>query len=385
MRRILFTLYTLLFTTLACSEAEKVGGLAPSKGVVIVGADYASGSGAVQVLSLAATVEGMSLSDSLVVTSSDPVARVFGQRAFVLNRFLADNVQVLDPTRNFAATAEYSLGNGSNPHDVLQLSETKAYVTRYDHKFNDILVMNPATGQELGTITLGDIAGLNPDHAARPHLMALHDDLVYVTLQNLSADFMSFAGTGLAAIVDPKTDRLVDANPATPEVDAIDLGVKNPGEVVGFEDALYVIASGSFSAADPASEAGLVRIDPKTRQARLLVSGQDLGGWTDSALVLASETKGYLGANSRDFVNPAPPVVRAFNPVTGAIGNPVYTGSSAFSNIGDLALDSFGFLHILDSDPSKPGVVVLDTKTDTVAKDRFQTVLPPVGLAVLSE
>ena len=37
---------------------------------------------------------------------------------FVVNRYLADNIQLVDPNSGFATVGQYSVGNGSNPHDI---------------------------------------------------------------------------------------------------------------------------------------------------------------------------------------------------------------------------------------------------------------------------
>src|SRR5207247_2228537 len=73
---------------------------------------------------------------------SDAVVRVAGERVYVVNRFLGDNLQVLDPVRGLATLLECSTGPGSNPHDVAVLAPDKAYVTRYDAK--ELWVVDPS-------------------------------------------------------------------------------------------------------------------------------------------------------------------------------------------------------------------------------------------------
>ena len=43
-----------------------------------------------------------------------------------------DNIQILDPENDFSTVRQFSVGAGSDPHDILVLSPTKAYVTRYN-------------------------------------------------------------------------------------------------------------------------------------------------------------------------------------------------------------------------------------------------------------
>src|SRR5262249_28679681 len=93
--------------------------------------------------------------------NSDAVARTFGGRVYVVNRFNADNIQVLDPSHEFATVSQCSTGNGSNPVDIAFISATKAYVTLYGR--TQLLIVNPSapadcTGFELGMIDLSQFA-----------------------------------------------------------------------------------------------------------------------------------------------------------------------------------------------------------------------------------
>ena len=60
--------------------------------------------------------------------NSDAVVQTYGGLVYVLNRFGADNVQVLDPAHNFVTTLQCSTGAGSDPSDIAFVSPTKAYV-----------------------------------------------------------------------------------------------------------------------------------------------------------------------------------------------------------------------------------------------------------------
>ena len=84
---------------------------------------------------------------------SDAVARWYGSYVYVVNRAGGDNIQILDPSNNFATVDQFSTGNGSNPHDIVVSSlGTHAYITRYD--MTSILKMDLSTGATLATINL---------------------------------------------------------------------------------------------------------------------------------------------------------------------------------------------------------------------------------------
>ena len=68
--------------------------------------------------------------------------RSTGGRLVVVNRFLGDNVQLLDPDRGFATRLQCSTGVASNPHDIVAVAPDKAYVTRYGRP--ELWVVDPS-------------------------------------------------------------------------------------------------------------------------------------------------------------------------------------------------------------------------------------------------
>src|SRR6185369_11683445 len=123
----------------------------------------------------------------------------------VLNRFLADNVQVLTPklrTRLQCGTVA-----GSNPHDVVVaepgrrgVAPGKAYVTRYGAK--DIWIVDPAARGcrrfKRGSIDLSPWA--DADGLPEMDQMALVGSRLFVTVQRLDRG-RGFAPTGASRLL----------------------------------------------------------------------------------------------------------------------------------------------------------------------------------------
>lgn len=163
------------------------------------------------------TAAGLSqgLSGDVVLPSSAQP----GHELLLIDRMNAA-LTYLDPV-TCAVKRQFSVGTGfaSNPYDVVALSETKAYVTRYEpnptptadpgdfDEGDDILIVNPADGSVSGRIDFASFAGKVGDTTvvARPGAALLVDGEVYVALDNISADFMTTA-EGRILIVDPATD-----------------------------------------------------------------------------------------------------------------------------------------------------------------------------------
>jgi len=87
--------------------------------------------------------------------NSDATLRWYGGLLYVVNRYGADNIQVIDPATH-ATLRQFSVGNGSNPHDIAFASPTRAYVTRFES--TDLWIVNPVTGAHTGTVSLAAFA-----------------------------------------------------------------------------------------------------------------------------------------------------------------------------------------------------------------------------------
>lgn len=142
---------------------------------------------------------------------------------------------------------------GHNPQDYLALSPTKAYVARggvvfgsgSDFTGDDLLIINPSTRTELGSIGLSDLAQQSPGttstNYAAPYRVIKVGDYVYVVLQNLTADGSFLAATASLAIIDPSDDSVVG--------DLVLTGLENCGDAIYSipNSEVTVVCSGNFA------------------------------------------------------------------------------------------------------------------------------------------
>lgn len=141
------------------------------------------------------------------------ISRETGKETAFLVGKMASTVYKLDPRNGMEVMDAYSVEPGAtNPQDVLVVSESKAYVTRYDAAYDDILIIDPSDGNSLGTI---DFTGTptNGDSLARPEDMIMANGKVFVALQNLNAGFNYCEPDiepGIVAVIDPATDTITD-------------------------------------------------------------------------------------------------------------------------------------------------------------------------------
>lgn len=302
---------------------------------------------------------------------SDAIARLFGDRLYVVNRLGADSIQIIDPQQGFTTptNGELSVGNGSNPQDIAFVSATKAYVSRLASA--QLLIINPTTLTRLGEIDLRSLIKANDrDGSPDPAHMLVHNGLVYVVLQHL--DFTSGfpivkAASGEIAVIDPTTDRVRTV---------IVLNAENPVSEIHFSptlNRLLVSCVGDFGV----NEGGIKAINPTTNtvDAGFVIRESTIGG-DITAFGIVSSTKGFAIVSDANFAN----TLVTFNPTTGQLIRSIVGPLNVF--IPHLAINSRNelYLSIADTRTSTPGVRIFDTIRDLelTTAPLSVGVLPPV-------
>jgi len=303
------------------------------------------------------------------VHSDATPARFLGGRIYVVNRFGADSIQIIDPQQGFLTptNGELSVGNGTNPQDIAFANANKAYVSRLASP--RLLIINPTTLTRLGELDLSSLVQPNDrDGSPDPTRMLVNNGLLYVALQHI--DFTtSFPSTKVApgevVVIDPATDRIVRV---------IQLNGTNPFSELQFSPTLnriLVSSVGNFGVFD----GGIEDIDPVTNTVvpGFVITEAAMGG-DITAFGIVSSTKGFaivLGAN---FVNS----LVTFNPSTGQrLQTVLVAPANAF--FPHLAINSRNELYVSVSDQRTPGLRVFNTVSDSeLTTTTLNVGLPPV-------
>ncbi|MFO8059016.1 MAG: hypothetical protein R6V10_17155 [bacterium] len=138
-----------------------------------------------------------------------------GQETVFLAGRQTSTIYKLDPDQGMNVRDSYTIGPGTwatNPQDILVVSKSKAYVTRYANAYDDLLIIDPRDGSTKGTI---DFTGIptNGDTLARPADMVEAGNTVFVAIQNLDTFGDSCDDTvqpGFIAVINPATDSIAD-------------------------------------------------------------------------------------------------------------------------------------------------------------------------------
>jgi hypothetical protein len=312
---------------------------------------------------------------NLLGIHSDAVAHYHDGRVYIVNRLGQDNILVLDAMDLRAPLTQFSVGNGTNPHDIEIVAPDKAYVTRYETA--SLLIVNPQDGAELGQVDLSAFA--DADGLPEVSQIVRVGDRLYLSCQRLDRD----GGWGpvdvsYLIVVDIATDTLVDVDPDAEGVQGIALSIANPNSmaVVGEQIAVGVVANFGDRAG------GVEIVDTATnRSLGLAVSEEGLGGDITS-MVLVDQNRGYAVVADENFANS----VRPFELSSGAVGAPLENISGGF--IPSLAVDG-DRLIVADrgsfADPASAGLKFYDAGTGAFLSGPIDTGLPPQDIVVLSD
>ena len=304
---------------------------------------------------------------------SDAVVR-FGPNGlvYVVNRAGADNIQILDPCDNFNTVDQFSTGNGSGPHDLVFLSATEAYVTRYD--MTSVLKMNPQTGATLTTISLAAFA--DADGIPEMDQMFFSGGQLCVLVQRLDRNnFYSPTGMSFLVRIDPITDTVI---PVLGGSQPVTLLRANPYSEVNLgvfqgDGIAYFSAVGFFGLTDGAA----VRVDLEDPTSQAVVLTESAAGGDILDVEIISDTKGFAIVATPSFTTE----LIAFNPTTGTkIGASMYAPGDYVLN--DCEPSPLGLL-LTDRKPTDPGIRCFDMATNLqIPGGPVDVGLPPFDILI---
>ncbi|MDZ7860583.1 MAG: T9SS type A sorting domain-containing protein [Candidatus Krumholzibacteriota bacterium] len=350
-----------IFTFLMLSLNAEAGEFA-----FITTTDYSTGSSSVIRLDGNYTTE-----IDVASIHSDAVSRWFGGLVYVVNKGGADNIQVLDPASGFETLRQFSVGNESNPQDIAFMSETKAYVTRYDS--NTLWIVDPSTGAHTGSVDLSALA--DSDGLCEMDKMIIKGSLLFVSIQRLDRNnYWLPAGGSLIAVVDCQADTLLDTDPGQPGKQAIELGSENPFSNIQYNpytDRLYVACPGSWGTNDGAVEV----INPETLQAEspMLTESNAEGDIND--VEIFSADLGYAIITDSSFNT----VFISFDPSTGEKLSAIYSPGDYVIN--DIEISPGGEIFLADQTSTDPGIRIYSAYDgSSVSGGTISTGLPPFDI-----
>lgn len=297
----------------------------------------------------------------LTPVHSDAVIRFFDGRVYVVNRLGRDSIQILNPNLANLTIREFSVGPGTNPHDIVLLSPTKAFVSRYNSP--RMLIVNPSNGSWIGEIDLSryseptSSSGV-PDGLPEMSWMLSFQNRVFVTLQRLDRNhpsgFFPPSDKSLLVEIDP-----VSNLPFREFSFQVTNPICKPQVVNLFGDPHAIFCSAGFLGFISKLDGGIEAFNLRTNQFRpgFLLEEQVVGGDILDMQIINDELgfASVLDASfNKKFV--------IFNPSNGlVIRNLLEFPSEVGTNFSGMLLTRNGKLVLSIRDFSSPGIKIFDT------------------------
>jgi hypothetical protein len=250
---------------------------------------------------------------------------------------------------------QVNIGGGKmvNPYDVIPVSDTKAYVTRYAADASDLLVIDPSTGTTGASIDLKPSAPMAGATAVLPNPSRglIAGGKVYVVLTALSAD-SKVGAPGRVVVVDPSTDKVTGT---------IDLPtLKNCGSIAAVGTSLVVACGGVFLDPNQLADSGMAWIDTATTPPAIkVVAAKDFGRAISSFDTAAVSSSLAFAITAGDFSGMPADQVWAFD-FAGGMPRKILDGKGAFTLSGLLADAAHKKLFVADGDTKTPRLHILD-------------------------
>lgn len=234
--------------------------------LVVATEQYGSGGG-VTVIDMDTTVPQI----NVALTHDDVTLRWYDNKIWVINRFGADNITILDGD-DYRLLKQFSVkiaeNTPCNPHDIAFLDRCRLYVSCYEQPFLAIVNPQAKQGEEIiGQIDLSSLA--DDDGIPEASHMKLTEKGVWVTIAGMRRNHGWVPGEfSYLARIDTQTDTLAQT---------IALAGKNPVSPIKLSDNgdyLVVSTAGDWSGAD----AGLELVDTLSEKSEMSISAADLGG-----------------------------------------------------------------------------------------------------------
>ena len=334
-------------------------------------------------------LESENVEEDIAGTHGDDQVRYYDGKIYVMNRFGYDCIEVFDADNNFDKVFEFSTGVETNPHDIAFISKNKAYVTCYDS--TDLLIVNPTTGEHLGTIDLSEYADEDgfPEMDKMTVFNVFGITRVYVSIQRLNR-------TAWYAPTD--TSYILEINGRTNQVTkAITLTGVNPFTDLVLDGIhLLVGEAGSWFALD----GGIERINILTGETDgFIMTESELGGnildfeiyprYTRIPGLILSVIEQYFGISLFDRYNHALISDLSFNTSLVAFDSNEKTVDKVYSTNGyqlaDMTISNRGMILLADRTPGMSGIrifnAVLGTQetTDPIDVGTY----PPVHITII--
>lgn len=325
-------------------------------------------------------VDGKRSANNLVnsILNTDFILVAYGDYFYRIERMDFNSITKYDVKNPETMIYQYSCQGediaAANPHDLIFLSEQKAYLLRYGSTKAWIVNPSATTQAEFKTGEIDFSAYADNDGVPEMHKGTIVDGKLFVNIQRI--DFSGGWGnyvynTSYIAVIDTDTDTEIDTGKGEGGMKGIPSTIKNTGEIQYLPENNMIYIQGSGTDGDLAG--GIVSLNPDTYEVTKLVDddtagdGTALYGGRIFGMAIVSAAKSYFVS----YHAWGDCTVYEFNPSTGSVTGEV-TGlqnldisgmsNGIYADENDMLWVNSGTAGGLD----EPSIIIYDPSSNTI-------------------
>lgn len=327
------------------------------------------------------------------ITNSDSIVIANENYFYRLERTANNNVTKYEINTPTTRIWQYSCQGddvaGANPHDMIFVSSTKAYLLRYGSTKAWIVNPSAATADQfkIGELDLSSYSADLGDGTPDMESGVIVNGKLFITLQRIDTT----GGWGnyvwkdsYVAVYNIENDQEIDTGKGGGSMLGILLPAKNPGAIqyILENNRIYIQASGASNPTDEYS-GGIISLNPDTYETSLVVdddtngNGTALLGGRIYGMAVVNASKAYLVI----YEGWGDCTLYPFNPSTGVVSSAV-PGTEHLSIAGmsnGIYADQKNMLWVnsgTTDGTTEPEIIILNTATDEI-DERIQTLFNP--------
>ncbi|MFT5592280.1 MAG: hypothetical protein ACI8SR_000639 [Oceanicoccus sp.] len=308
------------------------------------------------------------LTDSLLIKSDSDYTVSSGSDSFYhIGRDEIDTIAKYQFSTSSLQDWEFSSNNAneagsSNPHKVVEVSSTKAYIIRYGK--SDIWIIDPSATDEssfkIGTIDLSHYLG-DGETTVNMTDAIISNGHLFVAMQRIGANYI-FSNDSKIAVFNTETDIEVDSTPNNANDEkAITLLGKNVQSITSKDNSVFIASRGNYG-----DDYGLLEVINTSNYAltTVIAGSSEVGHITDVAAISSSRI--YVLGDFSGYADGAYTYkqnVMDINVDTKTVTTEITKLKG--THISDIELGPEGNLWIASSISSNPGIYKIDPSTNT--------------------
>lgn len=309
------------------------------------------------------------------------------------------DAQVNLETAEYTYSANDDNAGSANPYAVVHSDADNAYVIRWNS--TSLLRVNPKAKTSSDYVKARiDLAAYAAEGVTFPRMSAavVADGKLFIGLQRLDKSFQP--KQAYVAVIDLSTNQEIDTNPQADGLKGIPVAAANIFVMELHNNTLYVAGRGNYASSRDKQRViqsgGLVSIDTSNYQTTSLLDGEsfkDLNVISDDNdtsndtyfhirdVAISKAGVPYVAVNlEKGFTTLETRLVKLSGSAKETISNSAIAGK----DISDIAVGPEGFLWLAIANSDNPGLVVMDTASDSQHGNFVELDMPPRQIEFLT-